>query len=634
MSQESRLRPLIDTLRPNRRHILALGAGAAVSVSLPLRSAPAQSAGAWRHGLSLMGEPKYPAGFPHFAYVNPAAPKGGLVRLGANGTFDNFNVVIAGLKGVLAAGATQIYDTLMEESLDEVSTEYGLLAEAVKYPPDYSAVTYRLRATGRWHDGQPITPDDVVWSFEVQKANSPFLGQYYRHVKSVSVEGRDITFTFDQSGNRELPQIVGQLRVLPKHWWTANGPDGKPRDVTATTLEPPLGSGPYRIKSFVAGRTVVLERVADYWGREIGVQVGKNNLDEIRYEYFRDTTVALEAFKKGDIDFRTENVSRLWSTGYDFPAVRDGKVVREEFPIRNFGRMQAFVVNLRRPKFSDWRVRRALDLVFDFEEMNRQLFFGLYKRNASYFGGTELASSGIPQGAELAILETVRDKVPAALFTQAYRSPVNGAPDAIRANLREALGLMRDAGWIVREQKLVNAQTGERFTIEILIDQPVFERVALFYKPNLERLGIEVTVRTVDDAQFENRQRAFDFDMLGVHSWGQSLSPGNEQRDQWGSDAADRPGSQNVAGIKNPAIDALIERVIFAKDRADLVAATRALDRVLLFNHYVIPQWISGVQWTARWDRFSRPETMPEYGLSAFPTVWWFDAAKAAKAGG
>jgi microcin C transport system substrate-binding protein len=616
-------------LHPTRRQALALTAGTALALVLPSVPASAQSADGWRHGLSLMGEPKYAAGFAHLGYVNAKAPKGGLVRLGAMGTFDNFNVVIAGLKGVLAAGSTQIYDTLMEESLDEVSTEYGLLAEAVKYPADYSAVTYRLRESGRWHDGRPITPEDVVWSFEVQKANSPFLAQYYRHVKSVTVTGREIHFTFDQTGNRELPQIVGQLRVLPKHWWTANG-----RDVAATTLEPPLGSGPYRIKSFVAGRTVVLERVGDYWGREIGVQVGKHNFDEVRYEYFRDTTVALEAFKKGDIDFRTENVSRLWSTGYDFPAVKDGKVVREEFPIRNIGRMQAFVVNLRRAKFSDGRVRRALDLVFDFEEMNRQLFFGLYKRNASYFGGTELASSGVPEGAELSVLETVRDKVPAALFTQPYRSPVNGSPDAIRANLREALGLMREAGWIVRDQKLVNAASGERFTIEILIDQPVFERVALFYKPNLERLGIEVSVRTVDDAQFENRQRAFDFDMLGVHSWGQSLSPGNEQRDQWGTEAADKPGSQNVAGIRNPTVDALIERVIFAKDRAELVAVTRALDRVLLWNHYVIPQWISGVQWTARWDRFSRPDTMPEYGLAAFPTIWWFDSAKAAKAGG
>jgi microcin C transport system substrate-binding protein len=611
-----------------RRAALIASAGLAAALAVPARPATAQADG-WRHGLSLMGKPKYPPGFPHFDYVNPKAPKGGTVRLGALGTFDNFNIVIAGLKGVLAAGVSQIYETLMDEALDEVSTEYGLLAEAVRYPGDYSAVTYRLRETGRWHDGKPITPDDVVWSFEVQKANSPFLAQYYRHVKSVAVDGRDITFTFDQAGNRELPQIVGQLRVLPKHWWTANG-----RDVTATTLEPPLGSGPYRIKSFVAGRTVVLERVADYWGRDLPVRIGKDNFAEMRYEYFRDTTVALEAFKKGDIDFRVENVSRLWSTGYDFPAMRENKVVREEFPIRNIGRMQAFVVNLRRPKFSDWRVRRALDLVFDFEEMNRQLFFGLYKRNASYFGGTELASTGMPESAELAILETVRDKVPAALFTQAYRSPVNGAPDAIRANLREALGLMREAGWVVRDQRLVNAQTGERFTIEVLVDQPVFERVVLFYKPNLERLGIEVSVRTVDDAQFENRTRAFDFDMLGVHSWGQSLSPGNEQRDQWGSDAAGRPGSQNLAGIKNPAVDALIERVIFAKDREELVAATRALDRVLLWNHYVIPQWISGMQWTARWDRFSRPATLPEYGLSAFPTIWWFDEAKAARVGG
>jgi microcin C transport system substrate-binding protein len=628
--------------RARRRRLIGTAlvvAGTALLMAVALTTrAPAQTPaqtepGPWRHALSLMGTPKQPADFRRLDYVNPDAPKGGMVRIGAQGTFDNFNPVVAGLKGVLAAGATQIYDTLMEESLDEVSTEYGLLAEAVRYPADYSAVTYRLRPNARWHDGRPVTADDVVWSFEVQKANSPFLAQYYRHVKTVAITAeREITFTFDQSGNRELPQIVGQLRVLPKHWWTGTAPDGRPRDITGTTLEPPLGSGPYRIKSFSPGRSVVLERVPDYWGKDVPVMVGKNNFDELRYEYFRDTTVALEAFKKGDLDFRTENVSRNWSTAYDFPAVRENRVIREEFPIRNLGRMQAFVMNLRRPKFADWRVRRAFDLAFDFEEMNRQLFFGLYRRGNSYFAGTELASSGVPEGQELAMLETVRDKVPPALFTQAYRTPVNGSPDAVRGNLREALGLLREAGWGVRDQKLVNATTGERFTVEILIDQPVFERVALFFKPNLERLGVEVTVRTVDDAQFENRLRAFDFDMLGVHSWGQSLSPGNEQRDQWSSESAERPGSQNVAGIRNPAVDALIERVIFARDRAELIAATRALDRVLLWNHYVIPQWISGVQWTARWDRFSRPERLPEYGLSGFPTIWWFDAAKAARA--
>jgi microcin C transport system substrate-binding protein len=584
----------------------------------------------WMHGLSLFGDVKYPAGFKNFDYVNPQAPKGGAARQIAFGTFDNFNIVVAGVKGSLASGMTLTIESLMTESLDEVSTEYGLLAESVSFPPDYSSVTYRLRKEAHWHDGKPVTTDDVLFSLQAFKDNSPQLGAYYRHVTKAEKTGeREVTFTFDGPGNRELPQIVGQLTILPKHWWEGTDANGNKRNIANTTLEPPLGSGPYKIKSFTPGRSLVLERVKDHWAKDLNVYIGQNNFDELRFEYFRDSTVALEAFKADQVDWRSENSAKNWATAYDFPAVADKRVVREEFEIRNFGIMQAFAFNVRRDKFKDPKVRRAFNFAFDFEEMNKQIFFGQYKRIASYFEGTELASRGLPEGKELEILNTVKDQVPPEVFTTPYTNPVSGDPQKVRTNLREALKLFREAGYDVKNTKLVN-RNGEQFTVEFLADDPATERFVLFYKPSLERIGIETAVRVVDTAQYENRLRQWDFDII-VASWGESLSPGNEQRGFWGSRAADQPGSRNLIGIKNEAIDKLIERVIFTKDRDDLVAATKALDRVLLWHHYVVPQWTYGKTRTARWDRFGRPETMPKYGLSAFPTVWWWDEARAAK---
>jgi len=587
----------------------------------------------WRHGLSLFGDLKYPAGFKHYDYVNPNAPKGGTVRQIAFGTFDNFNLVVSGVKGSLAGGVDLLFDTLMTSSMDEVSAEYGLLAESVSHPADFSTVTYRLRAGAKWHDGKPVTPEDVIFSFEAFKKHHPQLSAYYRHVTRAERSGeRDIVFTFDAPGNRELPQIVGQLNVLPKHWWEGTDANGKKRDVSATTLEPPLGAGAYKIKEFVAGRTIIYERVKDYWGKDLNVNVGRDNFDELRYEYFRDSTVALEAFKADTVDWRTENSAKNWATAYDFPAVKDKRVLLEEFPIRSSGVMQAFVFNTRREKFKDPRVRLGLNYAFDFEEMNRQIFFGQYKRVGSYFEGTELASSGLPEGQEKEILETVRDKVPAEVFTKAYANPVGGTPDNVRANLREGIRLLREAGYEIKNQKLVNSKTSEPLTIEFLVSDPNSERFVSFYKPSLERIGVTATVRTVDEAQYVNRQRSWDFDVITA-VWGQSLSPGNEQVGYWGSSSADQQGSRNFIGIKNPAIDELIKRVIFAKDRAELVAATKAMDRVLLWNHYVVPQWTYGFQRSARWDRFGRPEKLPQYAASAFPTIWWWDAGRAAKTG-
>jgi microcin C transport system substrate-binding protein len=620
----------------NRRSLLKAGLLTLGAARLPLpawtRTAQAQDK-VWRHGISLFGDLKYPPGFARFDYVNAAAPKGGVVREIAVGTFDNFNSVVAGVKGSLATGLDLIYDRLLVSALDEVSSEYGLLAEAVSHPDDFSSATYRLRSEAKWHDGMPVTPEDAIFSFAAFKKNSPQFSAYYRHVTKLEKTGdREITFIFDAPGNRELPQIVGQLLVLPQHWWEGTDKNGNKRDIGLTTLEPPLGSGAYRIKEFSPGRNVVYERVKDYWGRDLNVNIGRDNFDELGFEYFRDTTVALEAFRGNKVDWRTENSAKNWATAYDFPAVKEGRVVLEEFPINNFGVMQAFAFNIRRAKFQDPRVRLAFNFAFDFEEMNKQIFFGQYKRIASYFEGTELASSGLPQGRELEILETVRDKVPPELFTTAYSNPVGGNPQAVRGNLREAVRLFKEAGYEVRNERLVSSTTGEPFAVEFLAEDPSFERVFLFYKPSLDRLGVTVNVRTVDDAQYENRLRNWDFDVITA-SWGESLSPGNEQRGYWGSQAADQVGSLNLIGIKNPAVDAMIDQVIFAKSRADLVAATHALDRVLLWNHYVVPQWTYGKVRSARWNRFGHPDPLPKYGMSAFPTVWWWDADKAAKTG-
>jgi microcin C transport system substrate-binding protein len=623
-----------------RRQLLQSGALATIAPTLAgvagfaANSAHAQSQGepAWRHALSLFGDIKYPADFKRFDYVNADAPKGGVARMISIGTFDNFNLAVAGIKGTLAPAAALIYETLMTKSQDEVVTEYGLLAEAAAHPDDFSWVTYRLREKARWHDGKPVTPEDVIFSINVLKKHSPMYGSYYRHVVKAEKAGeRDIKFTFDSVGNRELPTIVGELPVLPKHYWEGTDSQGRKRDISATTLEPPLGSGPYRIKEFVAGRSVVLERVKDYWGASLPVQVGLNNFDEMRFEFFRDNTVALEAFKADQADWIAENSAKQWATAYDFPAVAEKRVVKEEFPINDSGRMQGFAFNLRRDQFKDARLRRAFNYAFDFEEMNKQLFYGQYKRINSYFEGTELASSGLPQGQELQILETVRDKVPAEVFTTPYQNPVGGNPEAVRANLRESARLVKEAGLEVRERKLVDA-AGKPVTVEILVQDPAGERIALFYKPSLERIGVTTSIRVVDDAQYQNRLRSFDFDMI-IDQWGESLSPGNEQREFWGSPAADQPGSRNAIGIKNPAIDALIEKVIFAGDRADLVAATKALDRVLLWNFYVVPQFTYGFSRYARWDRFSHAEPLPKYGRSGLPSLWWFDADKAARIG-
>lgn len=609
----------------------ALGSAVLISATPALaQTPPAGSATVeqWRHALSLFGDVKYPADFKRFDYVNPDAPKGGTARQISIGTFDNFNLAVAGVKGSIAP-VGRIYEQLLVSSLDEISTEYGQLAESVSHPDDFSSVSYRLRKEARWHDGKPVTPEDVIFSFDSLKKLSPRYAAYYGNVTKAEKTGeRDVKFSFDVKGNRELPLIVGQLTILPKHWWEGKDAEGRQRSIAETTLEPPLGSGPYRIKDFSPGRTLTLERVKDYWGATLPVSIGQNNFDELRYEFFRDNVVALEAFKADQADWIMENSAKQWATAYDFPAVRDKRVVLEEFPIRNSGRMQGFAFNLRRDVFKDARFRRAFNYAYDFEEMNKQLFYGQYERIGSYFHGTELAATGLPEGKELEILETVRAQVPPEVFTKAYTNPVNGNAESVRNNRRESLRLLKEAGFDIKDQKLID-RTGKQVSVEILLADPSSERLALFYKPALERLGINVSVRTVDNVQYQNRLRNFDFDIT-TEVIGQSLSPGNEQREYWGSAAADQPGSQNTIGIKNPAIDALIDKIIFAPDRDTLVAATKALDRVLLWNFYVVPQFTYQKMRYARWDRFGRPDPLPKYGASGLPSLWWSDPDKTA----
>lgn len=584
----------------------------------------------WRHGLSLLGELKYEEGFPHFDYVNPDAPKGGRVRMSSIGSFDSLNPFT--FKGQAAGSIQLIYDTLLSSSMDEASSEYGLLAEAVSFPEDFSSVTYRLRENARWHDGMPVTPEDVIFSLEALRAAHPFYSGYYRNIVSAEVTGsHEVTFRFDVTGNRELPQIVGQLPILPKHWWTAQGPSG-PRSLSETTLEIPLGSGPYRVREFDAGRSLVLERVEDYWGADLPVNVGQNNFDEIRIEYFRDTTIALEAFKGGQYDWRTENSAKDWATAYDFPALTAGRVIREEIANNTGSGMQAFAFNIRRGKFDDPRVRLAFSLAFDFEWSNKNLFFGQYQRTNSYFSNSELAASGLPGPRELEILEPIRDQIPEQVFTTEFSNPFNETPRSLRTNLREASRLLRDSGWTIQDGMLMDAASGEEMKVEFLLASPSFERVVLPYIKNLERLGIQASVRTVDISQYRNRLDRFDFDII-VGNWGQSLSPGNEQRDFWGSRAASTDGSRNLIGIEDEAVDYLIEKIILASSREDLIAATNALDRVLLWNHYVVPQWNSSVFRTARWDRFGRPDQLPEFAVG-FPNIWWLDEARSAAVDG
>jgi microcin C transport system substrate-binding protein len=562
--------------------------------------------------------PKYTTTFPYFDYVNPTAPKGGTLRLAVDGTFDSFNSFIP--KG--NAASTGSVETLLVNSADEPFTAYGLVAKTMEWPADRSWVIFNLRPEARWHDGTPITADDVVWSFEtLVEKGMPFYRYYYSAIDSAeALNTHRVRFNFKESGNQELPLITGQLPVLPKHYWAS-------RDFSATTLDPPLGSGPYRIQKFEAGRYIVQERVTDYWGANLPVRRGMNNFDIIRTEYFRDATPIRLALKAGDIDFRLENQSKAWADDYNVAVVDKGLLNKEMVPHRQPTGMQAFVMNTRRTLFQDPRVRQALGYAFDFEWSNRTLFNGQYTRTTSYFSNSELASSGLPEGSELALLEHYRGRIPDTVFNQAFKIPVTDGSGRPRENLRKATALLKSAGWSVRDLKLINEATGVPFRFEVLLSSKAFERIVLPYTQNLKLLGIEAKIRLVDRTQYMERYRQKDFDML-VAVWGQSETPGNEQREYWGSDAADSVGSRNLAGIKDPVVDELIELLVKSDSREQLNVRTRALDRVLLWGHYVVPHWHIRADRVLYWDKFSRPATPVRSGVMR--SRWWYDTQKAA----
>ena len=601
-----------------RRSVLAGGAALWVGAPAILRAQTASKTNV-SHGFAMHGTPKYPADAGPPDFVNPSAPKGGAVKLGARGTFDSLHPFI--VKSVPAAGITAIWDTLCWSSRDEASTEYGLVAETIEWPDDRSWVAFTLRPQARFHDGTPITVEDVIFTFDILKAKgAPNYAFYYHDVLKAEKSGdHKVLFTFRDASNKELPLIVGQLPVLPSKWWST-------RDFEKVSLDIPLGSGAYKVDSFDVGRSIAYRRVDDWWAKDLWMNKGRNNFEVLRYEYYRDVTVQFEAFKAGEIDIRQENIARNWATAYDIPPVRDGRIQRAEIPHELPTGMQCFAFNTRRDFFKDRRVREAIATMFDFAWTNKNLFYGMYKRNISFFGNSELASSGLPTPAELKYLEPLRGKIPDEIFTQEFKIPESDGTGNVRDLARRALTLLKDAGWEVKDGKMTEVKTSKKLAFEIMLSDASFERVVLPYKQNLERIGVDMNVRTVDTAQAKRREDEFDFDMI-VEGFGQSLSPGNEQRDFWGSKSADTSGSRNTIGIRDAAIDSLVDTLIAAPDRESLINVTHALDRVLLWSHFVVPNWHSNTAYVAYWNRFGRPAKSARYAPVAFDT-WWIDEAK------
>lgn len=583
-----------------------------------------------RHAIAKIGEPATPPGFRHFGWVDPSAPKGGALRLSAVGSFDTLNTF--SFQGSKPPGLTLIDATLMAPSPDEPATAYGLVAEWISWPADLSSVTFGLRREARFADGRPITPEDVVFSLDEQKRASPAVAIYYRDVVRAERTGeREVTFRFARKGSRDLPYITSLLTIVPRHYWTATGADGEPRDMAKSTLAPPVGAGPYRIASVDRGRSIVYERIADWWGRDLPVNVGQYNFDRLGWTMFRDDGPEFEALKAGDVDLREETFSKKWATGYDIAAVREKQLRKAEFELGTVAQLQGFAMNLRRPKFADPRMRRAVALAYEFEAANKSLFYGLYQRLDSWFENSPLAARGLPGARELALLERLRGKVPAEVFTTEYRSPRAATADELRNNLKEASRLLDAAGWHLVGSTRRNARTGEPLTIEFLNYDTSYDRIVLPFQHNLARLGVDLRIRIIDAAQYENRLKTYDFEMI-VDGFTPSHVPGSELRERLGSEAAGRNATSNRIGIRDEAVDALVQEIIDARSKDDLVAAARALDRVLVWNHYMVLQWHNPNTWLAWWDKLGRPQRYPSQDVSAY-TTWWWDAAAAARLG-
>lgn len=577
------------------------------------------------HGISVFGDLKYPADFDHFAVANPDAPKGGTWSgrgTAASNTFDSLNPFI--LKGEPAQGIGATFDTLLASSPDEPDAAYGLLAETLEYPEDRSWITFHLRPEATFSDGTRVTAEDVVWTFEtLRDQGAPVYRLRLRDVEKAEALDEDtVKFTFAEGAStRDLPLLVGGLAILSKDWWAE-------RDFTASTLEPILGSGPYKVGVVEPGRRVVYERRDDYWGKDLPVNVGANNFDRLVFEYFKDYTAAFEAFKGGAFLFHEEFFSKIWATGYEFPAIKKGWVVKEQVADQRPSGTQGFWFNMRRPQFQDPRVREALAMAFDFEWSNKTLFYGLYDRTESFFSNSPMEASGMPSEAELALLEPLRDKLPEEVFTEpAYSPPVTDGSGADRGVLRKASRLLTEAGWEVGPDG-IRVKDGQRLTLELLDDSPTFERIIGPYISNLKRLGVDASLRIVDAAQYQARQENFDYDMIPGR-FVMSLTPGQELRTLFGSDSVDEAGTPNLSGVQNEAVDALIEKVVAADSREALNTAAKALDRVLRALHIWTPNWYKANYNIAYWDVFGKPADPPPY--SRGDGYWWWDEEKAAK---
>lgn len=588
-----------------KKQLLALGM--MLTLILPVQAQPV-------HAIAMHGTPKYGADFKNFDYVNPNAPKGGVLRQATFGSFDTFNPFV--IKGNAAAGTGLVFETLMSSSMDEAFTEYGLVADSIEVPDNRAWVAFHINPKARFSDGTPITADDVVFTFEMLKQHGvPQYRYYYGDVQKVEATAPDrVLFTFKSADNRELPLILGQMPVLSKADWQG-------KDFSATTLTMPLGSGPYKLKSFELNRFLVYERDPNYWGKDLPVNRGLYNFDEIRFDVYRDTSVAVEAFKAGAYDLRQENEAKRWAVSYDFPAFHDRRVKKREFSHQLPSGMQGFVFNTRRAIFKDKRVREALQYVLDFNWLNRHLFYGSYHRTNSYFDNSYLAAKGLPSEQERALLEPYATQIDKRVFSQEIK-PIEMQSSNPRPELLKALDLLAQAGWHVKNGVLQNS-AGEPFEFEILLDSSgaaAWERIALSFVRNLKKIGITAHIRVMDALQYKHRVDEFDFDMF-VMVWGQSLSPGNEQRYFWGSAAALQQGSYNFAGIQDPVIDMLIEKIVSAKDEQALISATHALDRMLMWGFYVIPHWhMQGVRFVY-WDRFEMPKAEPMHGINIMS--WW-----------
>ncbi len=577
-----------------------------------------------RHGLSTFGALKYGPDFAHFDYANPDAPKGGEMRTWALQSYDNLNPLI--LKGNLAELTPLHFDSLMARAEDEPDAMYGLIAETVEMPQDRAWAAFNLNPAARWHDGTPVTSEDVVFTFDaIRDKGHPSLQLLFADLDRVEAEGpHRVVFHFKPAeSRRDLPLAVAAQPIMSKAWFAG-------RDFAATTMDPPLGSGPYRIVEADQGRSITYQRVPDYWAKDLPANVGRHNFDRVRVEYFRDRDIAQEALFAGAFDWRVVNVARDWASGFDGrPPVADGRIKRMELPDDSPSGVQALFLNTRRPQLADRRVRAALNLAFDFQWMNETLFYGIYTRMGSMFENSDMRHEGAPSEAELALLEPWRAEVAAEVFEKPFENPVHGDSRATRANLREAGRLLQDAGWVIRDGKLVNGETGAPFTLEFLLYEGLYARVLNPYIQNLQRLGIDAKIRVVDVASYENRVRQFDYDVI-VRRFAQPLTPGVEQRNIWSARSSDMVGSFNFSGIDNPAVDALVEQIVQAKDRESLRTAVSALDRVLMWGQYAVPQFYSGKFRLAYWDRFGRPAVQPAYALGLVDT-WWIDPEKDAK---